>query len=191
MKTLTQLNEDFKISNTIRYKKPFFVYKLDKADYIQVFNPNWAEYHKFKNHVYLNGEHVKLDEDGCTIREYNRGEYKIEILNIDEIFTCNAMFLNCEQLSIVPEFDTHKVSEMCFMFQNCKNLMSIPEFDTTNVVLMQKMFANCVSISDVPLFHINRDDCNMYHMFIGCNGLSNETKHQWSQIYDFNKHIKK
>lgn len=189
MKTLTQLNEDFKISSTIRYKTPFFVYKLDETDYIRVFNPNWAEYHKFKNHVYLNGEHLTLNS-GKTSEKYGPGKYNIEILNIDEIFTCNAMFLDCAQLSIVPEFDTHKVSEMCFMFENCKNLISIPEFDTTNVVLMQKMFANCVNISDVPLIHINRD-CNMYYMFIGCNRLSNETKHQWSQIYDFNKHIKK
>ena len=34
MKTLTQLNEDFKISSTIRYKRPFFLYKLDKTDYL-------------------------------------------------------------------------------------------------------------------------------------------------------------
>lgn len=167
MKTLTQLHEDFKISyKTIT--KECFVYKLNNRGAIKIFNGNWSEINDFVNNVYFsNGEQVPVSKTtGWTSKEYDAGTYIIYIKHIDSIHDCYGVFFSCKHLISVPKINTHNITSMSFMFKGCENLENVPLFDTNALEYMTSMFSDCPN-------------------------LNSETKRVWSQIYDFNKHIKK
>ena len=57
------------------------------------------------------------------------------------------MFENCFHITIIPNFNTSNVTNMCNMFCKCHNLTSIPNFNTSNVTDMCNMFFSCSNLS--------------------------------------------
>ena len=140
----------------------YFIYKIYDVSPIRIFNgSDWSLFNKYRNKVYINGEHVELDNGGYTKMVYKPGEYKVEIKDINGITYCGDMFKMCISLKNVPLFDTSKVLNMNKMFYGCKNLEEVQDFDTSKVKNMNLMFYNCYNLNE-------------------------ETKQWWSQIYDFN-----
>ena len=62
--------------------------------------------------------------------------------------------------------------------------------DIDNVTNCQYMFFNCTNLVEAPLFDISKVE-NMYLMFYNCDSLNEQTKREWSQIYDFLSNKKK
>ena len=167
MKTLQQHIEEKLIINKKYKDDDCFIYKLDIHGKIKIFCGAFGmQFHNYKDKVYINGEHAELDGWGSTKNFYDVGEYQVKIEDIDEITDCYDLFYNCPQLISVPLFDTSKVKDMGEMFAECKNIENIPLLDTSNVTDMDRMF-------------------------FGCNNLSEETKRQWSTVYNFSEHNKK
>ena len=165
MKTLQQHISEKLIINKNYKDEQYFIYKLDNKEQIRIFENGWVQFNDYKNKVYINGERIKLDDSGHTAETYDPGEYYIEIKDIDEVEKCNNMFWNCWQLVSVPLFNTSKILSMENMFRNCPKLISVPLLDTSTVI-------------------------NMNGMFFLCDNLSDETKRQWSKVYDFNRNGK-
>lgn len=215
MKTLTQLNEDLKISRHTKVKDPTvssFVFEVSVIhDQIRVFSKLWTPFKEFKNNVFIDGEHVELDDDGYTTREYNRGEYQIDIKGTNEIVDCEDMFFQCKYLTKVlsfnhaPDmknmramfkfcnnlqyvelFDTDSVETMEETFYRCENLKSIPKFNTENVGNMKSMFKKCLRLETVPELK-TQNVRDFTKMFEECVSLSEQTKQIWSKKYKFQK----
>ena len=162
MKTLTQLNEDFKISSKIKTpknEKPF-VYRTEDNTQLMIFDPNWKQFDYYRDKVYIEGKKVELDSSGRTVNVMTAGYYNVNIKDIDKITDCKYMFWYNDHLESVPYFNTCKVTNMENMFSNCRNLNSVEMLDTSRVN-------------------------NMYNMFYGSDYLNHETIKRWSTVYDF------
>ena len=152
--------------NVSSIKTQYFIYELKTNKRIKIFDGDWAQFKDYKDKVYINGEQIKINKTGLTQNEYEPGIYKVEIKDINNVTNCQYMFFNCTNLVEVPLFDTHKVTTMKNMFTYCENIKSVPKFNTKNVE-------------------------NMYLMFYKCYNLSEETKKEWSKVYDFENECKK
>ena len=115
---------------------------------------------------------------------------EVPLFNTVNVELMNAMFQGCHKLVEIPFFDTHNVTNISYMCFECKKIKRVPKFDTTNVKKMNHMFCWDENLRDVPLLNIDKVE-NMNHMFSNCNNLSEKTKKEWSQIYDFEKDDKK
>ena len=218
MKTLnTYITEWRANSSTVSsielYNK--FLYRLKNDAQIKIFDPDWPLFNAYKDKVYIDDEHIELDDYGNTIEEYTGSMtyYEVEIKDINNITNCLYMFYECNQLVFVSLFDTSmvenmfnmfygcsrleevtgldtsNVNDMYGMFQGCKSLKAVPKFDTKNVENMVGMFAECYKLENVPLFNIKNTKIN--NMFRACHSLNKKTKQEWSSIYNFetNKQI--
>ena len=71
------------------------------------------------------------------------------------------------------------------MFADCE---SLEKCELTNIGDKLEdtttMFGGCKVLKEVPLFNMD-NVVHMTHMFHTCENLSDETKKEWSQIYDF------
>ena len=204
MKTLNNYITEWKVTTSTKsfiklYNK--FIYKLTTDAQIKIFDPDWPLFNDYKNKVYIDGEHVELDEYGNTVDEYIGGTnmcYEVEIKDIDGLENCLYMFYDCKQLFFVPFFNTSKVenmfsmfhgcsmleevtlfntskvNDMYCMFKDCKNLKVVPKFNTKNVETMKDMFWNCYKLKKLPLFDTSKVK-DIKSMFYGCNNLSDET----------------
>lgn len=214
MKTLQKhIEEKLVINKNIQNIEEYFIYKINRKDRIAVIDNRWPQFKDYKDKIYVNGEHVELDNEGWTNYEYTEGTYKIEIKDLDNITNCLNMFRECFQLIKVPWFNTSKVKNMEMMFYECDNILEVPLFDTSNVTNMYKMFADCSYIKSVPKFDTKNckdfremfNACNRLEtvplfdmskmeninfMFWECDNLSNKTISQWLKIYDFITHNK-
>ena len=130
---------------------------------------NYAGHHDFpqfdfyKERCYVNGEKVHLSFNGVINNDWKDKEtVNVMIEDLDQIDSCASMFWGCISLVSVPWFDTSRVTDMSSMFYRCISLVSVPLFDTTGI----------------------RPAC-LTDMFNKCNSLSEETKHEWSSVYDF------
>ena len=83
----------------------------------------------------------------------------------------DSMFQNCYELTSVPLFDTSNVKYMSIMFSSCHKLTTVPQFDTSNVKYMSSMFIVCTSLTTVPLFN-TQNVFNMQNMFQLCTSLT-------------------
>ena len=158
------INEWRASSNTVSSIKKkniqYFVYKLTTTKKIKIFDRAWPQFKDYKDKVYVNDEQLEIGEYGYTKKDYEPGTYEVEIKDIDNVTNCKYMFYNCDQLVSVPLFNTSKVKDMWQMFFNCKGVREIPLFNTKNVEVMTEMFWDC-------------------------NSLSEQTKKEWSKVYDF------
>ena len=178
------------MSSIEKHDIQYFVYNIKIKNLIKIFNSNWTQFKFYKDKVYINGEHVKLNDYGRTTDLYNPGTYMVEIKDIDEIINCDYMFYECDQLVSVPLFDTSKVKYMKGMFFNCIKLEKVPLFDTSNVITMYGMFHECEKLKNVPKFNIdNVNDLNF--IFYKCPNLNRITINNWSSVYDFETHKQK
>jgi len=136
---------------------------------------------------------------------------EVPLFDTSKVETMNGMFNFCYSLENIPNFNTINVTNMEYMLQCCYKLKLIPNFNTKNVVKAGHMFAHCTTIAftpkfdfsnmcssiymfdgcsnlkDIPLFDNNTNFkyVGMRNMFKGCEKLSEKTKREWSQIYDF------
>ena len=162
-----------------------FIYKLKPYYHkIKIFNIRWAQFEEYKDKVYINGKHVKIDNNGLTLNDYEPGTYKVYIEDIDNVTNCHCMFYDCIHLISVPLFDTSKVENMSAMFCNCCELTNVPLFDTSNCEGMYQMFYRCKKLKNVPLFDTSKV-VDAYQMFYDCDSLNEQTKQEWSSVYDF------
>ena len=163
MKTLNNYINEWKVNTTTLssiQETPYFIYKVREKSTIRIFDDEFELLKKFKNKVYINGKHIEITHDGLTVEKYEPGTYKVYIEDINDITDCTCMFQYCCELISVPFFDTSKVDSMEFMFKSCENLEKVPLLNTDKVDYMSDMFSDCYNLSD-------------------------ETKKEWSQIYDF------
>lgn len=171
MKSLQQHIEEKLIINK-DYKKPeklkdgLFKYVINSWTTIKVFDEDWSFFNTYKNKVYINGEHAELDDGGRITDTYKPGIYIVEIKNLKNINDCSNMFWGCSQLIEASSFDTSNVRYMDCMFNWCESLEEVPLLNTDSIGTMDNMFAECPNLSE-------------------------ETKEQWSQVYDFNTNKKK
>ena len=75
-----------------------FIYRVDKKDYIKIFDVNWPELEKYKDKVWINDKHVKINVEGWTYDEFEPGEYRVYIKDIDKVTDMAYMFFRCKQL---------------------------------------------------------------------------------------------
>lgn len=186
-------NIKFYLQESISSNDKYFVYEIKKESQIKIFDNGtfygWDEYTKYKDNVYrvVNNEYYfESISNGKTRCIYKPGIYKFIIEDIDKVVDCGRMFINCKQLIEVPLFNTNNVYNMGSMFYGCENLKHVPKFDTSKVEYMEGMFEKCKNLQEVPLFENMDNVSTMNNMFVGCDKLNNETKQQWSQVYDFN-----
>ena len=194
-------NGIIKASNVKHKFDAKFVYFLPGGRAINIFNQDWPLYNEYRNKVYLNGEHIELDDMGNTISNFKPGLYEIYIENLEKIDDCNSMF-SVTDLYECPLWNTSKISDFHCMFSECRckelpafNLNSaldisymcsdgfwvtIPMLDVTNVVNMSDMFSGCRSLQTVPMFKgINPNKQNFDFMFWDCESLTEETEKLW------------
>jgi surface protein len=140
----------------------YFVYTLENKrgikSAIRILSNKWENFDSYhynpeRYKVIVDGEPVKLDINGYTVKEYDPGTHYVEIqgLNEQRLTTCKYMFYECINLVSVPLFDTSRVTDMYGMFYNCRKLIEVPPFNTKNVTNTVDMFAFC-SIKSVPEF---------------------------------------
>ena len=149
----------------------YFVYKIDENEptsRLKIISNACEGFKTHKNNVYVNGKRITLDPGGYYISDnFSPGIYNVLLPSLlENITNCFYMFYGCENLISVPFIDTSKVHNMYCMFKNCERLQNVPLFNTSKVK-------------------------NMSLMFYGCNNLNEQTKQEWSQIYDFEKDDKK
>ena len=179
------------VSSIDEHDMLYFVYKTNIKHNIRIFGEYWLnKYNTYKDKVYINGEHIKLDKYGYTEISFSPGKYNVYIKDINDITNCKNMFWNCTDLIKVPLFDTSKVENMYLMFYNCQNLEDVPLFDTSKVRSMHRMFCACQNLKVVPKFNTKKVE-DMNDMFYKCEMLNEQTKQIWSQVYNFDTHKKK
>jgi len=109
----------------------------------------------------------------------------VPIFNTSKVKTMRNMFYGCGNLIIAPFFNTKNVIDISGMFIECSKIKKSPKYDTTNVTDIGYMFEGCINLIDVPLFTDISHFKRMAQMFKECEKLSEKTKQDWSQIYDF------
>ena len=64
-----------KASDVEKRMKYQLVYKVDEFKKIKIFNISQPSliYKKYKDKIYINGEHIELDQNGYTVNEYKPG----------------------------------------------------------------------------------------------------------------------
>jgi len=152
-----------------------FIYRLDEKHKIKIINNEsalqypWLEFKKYKNKVWINNEYVKLDNKGITVDEFEPGEYKVYIEDIDKITNTDSMFWRCPDLvSAFISRETNRINSGHFIFGNCGNLknVSIP----SSIMYIDKgAFINCKKL---PSINIPNSVTEIgEYAFYGCTGL--------------------
>ena len=80
MKTLNNYINEWKANtNTVSSiekhdisENKYFVYKPNERGQIKIFDEDWLQFKKYKDKVYINDEHVELDNLGYTKKNMNQ-----------------------------------------------------------------------------------------------------------------------
>ena len=157
----------------------YFIYRLDKKRKTKIFNNEvslqypWLEFEKYRDKVWINGKHIKLDNQGFTVDEFEPREYKVYIEDIDKITNTDSMFWNCPDLvsAFIPR-GTNQINSGHFIFGNCGNLkdISIPSFI---IYIDMGAFINCEKLASVTIPNSVTEIGNS--AFRGCSGLTSVT----------------
>lgn len=81
------------------------------------------------------------------------------------------MFINCTELTAVPQLDTSQVTNMQYMFDGCRKLTTVPQLDASNVTSTYAMFRTCVKLTEAPLLLNSNKVTNANQMFYNCSEL--------------------
>ena len=143
-----------------------------------------------KKIIYVGGIDEKMDEY-CDIYINNikiefttyykfpkKGTYSIKYKFNKLLSTTRSMFYECNSIKTLDlsNFNTEKVTDMCFMFRGCTSLINInlSNFNTQNVTDMYQMFTHCDSIKSLDLSNFNTEKVTgMGNMFSDCHSLVN------------------
>ena len=160
--------EDSGLINTSDVKKQMnyqLIYKLDEPRRIRIFGGNYTEY---KDKVYIEGEDVQL-KDGCTVKEYKPGEYRVYIEDFDKI--ADFTFYECTELiSIIIPNSVTSIGEHAF--RCCRGLTSIIIPDKVTLI-GESAFYYCTGLTSVTIG--NSVTSIDYGAFSGCSGLTSVT----------------
>ena len=63
-----------------------------------------------------------------------------------------GMFNRCDNLSLIPQLDTSKVTKMVEMFYGCTKLTTIPRLDASKVVYMRNMLGGCSRLTSIGMY---------------------------------------
>lgn len=151
MKTLSNYILEKLVINKHYETDEYFVYNHKDHGEIQIFGEKFEQLNDYINNVYINGEKAEIREFiGTTKKQYEPGIYKVKIANINDIRSCENMFIKCNELIEVPIFDTSKVKNMKQMFYGCTSLLSIPELDFSSVEDMTRTFSQMINVEHLP-----------------------------------------
>ena len=131
------------------YLDKCFIYKLNEKDLIKIFDADWPELKKYKDKVWINGKHVKLDNHGWTVDIFEPGEYKVYIEDINKVTDMTWIFCNCKQL--VSAFIPNSVTSIgSSAFGYCSGLtnITIPNSVTSVGTLV---FCGCTGLKSVTI----------------------------------------
>ena len=187
--------------------KPFIHYKTkdDLKKGIQIFSSTfirsvylvdedhsfWTE--NFIDEIYVNGrrspislitENVNGDYyiTGCTIDEYDPGEYEVIIKNINiENKICTKMFEGLETLISVPSIKIFRIKNKNWKdrIKDYGNGYRNIEIDYDNELC--SMFNGCCNLRFVDKFEWEENiQVNAKWMFAGCSSLDSETREIWN-----------
>ena len=160
-----------KASDVEKRMKYQLVYKVDEFKKIKIFNISQPSliYKKYKDKIYINGEHIELDQNGYTVNEYKPGEYCVYIDGFNKHKKINGRtFLGCTDLiSIeIPNSVTY-IGYNAFM--NCTGLTKIKIPDSVTEI-SRWTFKNCIGLTSVTI--PNSVTKIGEYAFSGCSGLS-------------------
>ena len=144
-----------------------FVYKINEPRKIKIFEGN--NIYTYKDKVYVNGEHVKLDGKGYTVNEYEPGEYRVYIEDFDKIM--DFTFYECTDLmSIIIPNSVTSIGRSAF--SGCTGLTSvtIPNSVTS---IGGSAFSGCSGLTSVAIPNLVTTIGSS--AFSGCSGLTSVT----------------
>ncbi len=95
----------------------------------------------------------------------------ISNFNTNNVINMKSMFMRCQNLTNIPNFNTNNVTDMCQIFYGCQNLTNAPNFNTSSVINMSVMFFNCRNLINISGFDAS-NVTNMGNMFYDCYNLS-------------------
>ena len=95
----------------------------------------------------------------------------ISNFNTNNVINMKSMFMRCQNLTNIPNFNTNNVTDMCQIFYGCQNLINAPNFNTSSVINMSVMFFNCRNLINISGFDAS-NVTNMGNMFYDCYNLS-------------------
>lgn len=95
----------------------------------------------------------------------------ISNFNTNNVINMKSMFMHCQNLTNIPNFNTNNVADMCQIFYGCKNLINAPNFNTSSVINMSVMFFNCRNLTNISDFDAS-NVTNMLNIFDNCSNLS-------------------
>jgi len=164
-------SEDIKKS----LEKKYFIYRLDEKDQIKIFDDGtdngWPEFEKYKDKVWINDKHVKLDNEGWTVNEFKPGEYKIYIKDINKVTDMTYMFWDCNIL--VAAFIPNSITSIGEgTFSGCTGLTSVTIHNSVTEI-GDYAFCNCSNLTsiNIPNSVMEIDDWSFY----GCSHLTSVT----------------
>lgn len=133
-----------------RMKIPQLVYKIDKPKQIRIFEEYSYINKKFKDKVYVNNEHIQLDNNGFTVNEYDPGEYKVYIEDFDKLkYIDEDAFHGCTNLiSIIIPNLVSSIGNCAFF--DCDNLTSVTIPDSV-ISIGKDAFAGCCKLTSIMI----------------------------------------
>ena len=131
-----------------------FIYKLNEKYQIKIFDIHWPEYEKYKDKVWINGKHWKLNHCAWTNMQFTPGEYKVYIKDIDKVTDMTYMFSECTQL--VSAFIPNSVTTIGRDAFSC--CYSLPSITIPNSVteIRSSAFYHCWNLKTVYVEDINK-----------------------------------
>ena len=132
-----------------------FIYRVENEDQpIHIFYGNrdiaypWQDFKKYKNKVWINGEHVELDDNGYTVDIFEPGEYEVYIKDIDKVTNTNSIFYMCNQLVSVYNLNIPSIGICCFA--NCRNLKDVVISNFVTKIATAG-FLNCANMENITI----------------------------------------
>ena len=95
----------------------------------------------------------------------------IQYSDTENVKYADHMFVNCSQLTTIPQLNTSNVTNMASMFSGCRRITSIPQLDTSKVTIMYKMFNYCSKLTTIPQLNTS-NVTDMRDMFSDCWALT-------------------
>lgn len=67
----------------------------------------------------------------------------------ENVTNMSSMFVYCDNLTTIPQFNTSKVKRIDGIFYNCSNLTTIPALDVSQVKYATNSFINCFNLKSI------------------------------------------